>query len=83
MRQLSRDDHLHPEFWVEPQKGLECATTESWPAEVRVPKLFKTYLGIGAKICGPPAIDRLFKTIDFFVIFDLFHTNERMRRMFL
>jgi putative hemolysin len=84
MQQLSRGGYTHPEFWVEPHAGLECAATaESWPCEVQVPRLFKTYLGIGAKVCGPPAIDRLFKTIDFFVIFDLTKMNERMRRMFL
>lgn len=84
MEQLSRGGHIHPEFWVEPHTGRECeATADSWPFEVQAPKLFETYLSIGAKICGPPAIDRLFKTIDFFVIFDLTQMNERMRRMFL
>lgn len=84
MQQLSTGGYMHREFWVEPQAGLECgATAESWPGEVQVPKLFKTYLSIGARVCGPPAIDRLFKTIDFFVIFDLTKMSERMRRMFL
>jgi putative hemolysin len=36
-----------------------------------VPKLFRAYLTIGAKICGPPAIDREFGTIDFLTLLDL------------
>jgi putative hemolysin len=35
------------------------------------PKLLRTYLSIGAKICGPPAIDREFGTIDFLTLLDL------------
>src|SRR5437773_10457492 len=32
------------------------------------PKLMRAYLSIGAKICGPPAIDREFGTIDFLTL---------------
>ncbi|MFN0128127.1 MAG: GNAT family N-acetyltransferase [Verrucomicrobiales bacterium] len=35
------------------------------------PKLLRTYLSIGAKICGPPAIDREFGTIDFLTLLDI------------
>jgi putative hemolysin len=35
------------------------------------PKLLRTYLSVGAKICGPPAIDREFGTIDFLTLLDL------------
>ena len=34
------------------------------------PKLLRAYLGVGAKICGEPAIDREFGTIDFLTILD-------------
>jgi len=37
-------------------------------ADDSVPKLLRTYLAIGARICGPPAIDREFKTIDFLTL---------------
>jgi putative hemolysin len=83
MQQLARDGHTHPEFWLKPHENLQCEAAEMWPCEVKVPRLFRTYLSIGAKVCGPPAIDRQFKTIDFFVIFDLRKMNDRMRRMFL
>ncbi|MGB8166818.1 MAG: GNAT family N-acyltransferase [Chthoniobacteraceae bacterium] len=35
------------------------------------PKLLRTYLSMGAKLCGPPAIDREFGTIDFLTLLDL------------
>lgn len=35
-----------------------------------VPALIKGYLRAGAKICGIPAIDRIFGTIDVFILFD-------------
>jgi len=38
---------------------------------VKIPKLLNAYLLLGAKIGGPPAIDREFKTIDFLTILDL------------
>lgn len=49
---------------------------------VELPGLFNLYLKIGAKVCGSPAIDRDFGTIDFFVIFDLLEMNEKYQRMF-
>jgi putative hemolysin len=35
-----------------------------------------------AKIAGPPAIDREFKTIDFLIIFDIEAMEERQVRTF-
>jgi len=37
---------------------------------VKIPRLMRTYLSQGSKICGPPAIDRAFKTIDYLALFD-------------
>jgi len=43
------------------------------------PKLLRAYLALGAKICGTPAIDREFKTIDFLTLLDLSSMNYRIR----
>jgi putative hemolysin len=48
-----------------------------------VPKLLRTYLAIGARICGPPALDREFKTIDFLTLLDLERLHPRMRLRFI
>jgi putative hemolysin len=47
---------------------LERASSDS---VVELPPLFRIYLRHGAWICGPPAIDREFGTLDFFVLFDV------------
>jgi putative hemolysin len=47
------------------------------------PKLLRTYLAVGAKICGPPAIDREFKTIDFLTFMDLEDLPSTMRTRLL
>lgn len=82
---LERDGHLHEDFYALPRPGFECyppGFEVHEPFGVKLPKLFRTYLRIGAKVCGPPAIDRAFKTIDFFVIFDVFTLDRQMQRMF-
>jgi len=40
-------------------------------------------LSIGAKICGPPALDRQFKTIDFLTLLDLDSLPAMIRERFL
>jgi len=49
----------------------------------RPPKLLRAYLSIGAKICGPPAVDREFKTIDFLTLLDLERISLTVRARFL
>jgi len=48
-----------------------------------IPKLLRAYLSTGAKICGPPAIDREFKTIDFLTIIDLCSLPESIYQRYL
>jgi putative hemolysin len=36
-----------------------------------VPRLLQGYLNLGGMVCGEPAIDRAFKTIDFLVLVDV------------
>jgi putative hemolysin len=51
--------------------------------QVKVPKLLKTYLAIGARLCGPPAWDREFGTIDFLTLLDLKLLSPSARNRFL
>ncbi len=81
-KQLRGDGHTHEQFSVTPKHdGL---STDDTPGNERIelPALFNMYLRIGAKVCGPPMIDREFGTIDFFVVFDTTKINEKYRRMF-
>jgi len=49
----------------------------------KVPKLLRTYLAIGARICAPPAWDREFGTIDFLTLLDLKMLSSAARNRFL
>jgi putative hemolysin len=83
--QLMKRGRLHPAFFVPPKAGYECQThnlVAKRAGVVKIPRLFRTYLSIGAKICSPPAIDRLFKTIDFLVLFDVEAMDSRTRKLF-
>jgi putative hemolysin len=65
----------HPEF--------ECSLEQLAAEPVKIPKLLRAYLSMGAKICGPPAIDREFKTIDFLTLLDLEALPPVVRGRFL
>lgn len=51
--------------------------------DVCPPKLLRTYLSVGARICGPPAMDREFHTIDFLTLMDLNGLSPSIRSRFL
>ncbi|MFY9855943.1 MAG: hypothetical protein WAK26_18910, partial [Terracidiphilus sp.] len=52
-------------------------------SQASVPKLLKTYLAIGARVCCPPAWDREFGTIDFLTLLDLKLLSPSARNRFL
>ena len=86
LRQLERDGHLHKTLRVRPQPEYACQPEDfhspDTEEELELPRLFGTYLRVGAKVCGEPVIDRQFKTIDFFVIFDAKEMPEKYYEMF-
>jgi len=85
---LERQGYVDARHGVRPQPGWECYPEGYQPdpaepaSEVRLPKLFDLYMRIGVKVCGAPAIDRFFKTIDYFVLFDLEDLDDPHRGMF-
>ena len=64
-----RDEHLYP--------------ADPINTGVQPPKLLRAYLSIGANICGRPALDREFKTIDFLTLLDLESMSSCARSRFL
>ena len=66
-----------------PRESFAMPIVHSSSTDDSVPKLLRTYLSIGAKICGPPALDREFKTIDFLTLLDLERLHPRIRTRFL
>ena len=81
---LRLEGHLHPDFSIDPRPGYECpCEDEVAPATRReIPDLFRAYLRFGSWICGPPAIDREFKTIDFLALFDVEAMDPLSRKLF-
>lgn len=69
--------HRLKNYLVEPE--LQTAPTKPYSFELLAegdekpdpPKLLRAYLAVGARICGAPALDRGFKTIDFLTLLDL------------
>ena len=43
-----------------------------------MPHVLRTYLRSGATLCGPPALDRGFRTIDFFLLLDVNRIDRRV-----
>lgn len=86
-----------PEFMTHPMPAYICPTERSerhaqpssdqvdpsLPTPPTVPKLLKTYMTVGARICGPPAWDREFGTIDFLTLLDLKAISSSARHRFL
>ena len=68
-----------PLLITNPVESRKCKSSGA-PAALPVPpRLFRAYLDISARICGPPAIDREFKTIDFLTLVDLQALPDRVR----
>lgn len=86
-----------PEFETEPTAAYACPIEHegahahpstdpqdsSLPTPTNIPRLLKTYLAIGARICAPPAWDRDFGTIDFLTLLDLRLLSPSARNRFL
>ncbi|HZF23498.1 MAG TPA: GNAT family N-acyltransferase [Burkholderiales bacterium] len=73
--------YLAPErFRTRPRSGYACPLETSAGVSVDPPKLLSAYLSLGARICGAPAIDREFGSIDFPTVLDLETLGPRLHR---
>jgi putative hemolysin len=66
-----------------PLPAFACATGHPAAPAPKIPKLLAAYLTFGARICGPPAMDREFKTIDFLTLQDLHSLPAKVAARFL
>jgi putative hemolysin len=73
---------VEPSLRTKPVERCECKSNRSHAVPPRPPRLFRAYLDISARVCGPPAIDREFKTIDFLTLVDLRRLPDRVRTRF-
>jgi putative hemolysin len=85
-RWLVAQRQIHHDVQVEPLPPVrlpvlaDAATLPVTPPPL--PPLFRMYLRHGAKVCGPPAVDRELGTIDYFVLLDVEGLSPRARRAF-
>ena len=81
---LRHGGYVHPTLDVRPLPGLECVlppgTSVPEIASFKLPKLFQAYLRYGAVVCGAPAIDREFGTVDFLAFWDIGKLDPRTLR---
>lgn len=78
------------EFLTTATARFDCGVGEGLEDEiaklsrtVAIPRLMRAYLTLGARICGEPALDREFKTIDFLTLLDLKSLGPRAMAKFL
>lgn len=78
-----REHMVEPPLRTKPQRAFTMPLMSPESASDKIPKLLRAYLAVGAKICGPPAIDRDFKTIDFLTLLDLEALHPRVFARFM
>jgi putative hemolysin len=80
---LCRRHLAQPQWRTNPLAAYDCSLNQLAAETVKIPKLLRAYLTLGAKVCGPPALDRQFKTIDFLTLLDLETMPLLARQRFL
>jgi len=81
--ELCRKNLVVAAWRTKPLPAYECELATVTEEKTEIPKLLRAYLAIGAKICGPPALDRRFQTIDFLTFVDLETLSPATRARFL
>jgi putative hemolysin len=80
---LCRRNLAQPQWRTNPLAAYDCSLNQLAAEPVKIPKLLRAYLTLGAKVCGPPALDREFKTIDFLTLLDLETMPVFVRQKFM
>lgn len=72
LEHIRAEKFLHPDLLIPARPDYRCVSLRPLKpaASVVLPRLFKTYIMYGSRVCSEPAIDRDFKTIDFLILFD-------------
>jgi putative hemolysin len=76
-----KQHHLAPAPWQTlPHPAYACTAADEAVPTPAIPRLLAAYLKLGARICGTPAIDREFRTIDFLTWLDIESPSVRALR---
>jgi len=80
-QQIAPRCEVDPPWRTLPLPGWRCGGVVGEP--LKVPRLMRAYLALGARICGEPALDREFGTIVFLTWLDLEVLPVRVLRKYL
>lgn len=69
-------------FRTSPTPGYRCQPDGADVPAPELPRLLSGYLAVGARICGEPALDREFGTVDFLTLLDLDSIPPRVASRF-
>lgn len=78
---LQQRGYAHPRVFAPPLPAYACHGAGGKAANL--PTLFTLYLRVGARVCGPPAIDRFFGTIDFLTLVDTQTMDQAIFRNYI
>lgn len=82
--QLSNEGYLHPEFRVRPRTGFKCLwyrMPEGRQCDLRLSSMVRMCLRVGARLCGPPAINRQLRTIDLPMLLNVEEMGQHTNRL--
>jgi len=89
---LARDFMAPSNFTVYPKRRFTIKDFKELKAQVRdedmlsvvekIPPLIKSYLNMGAHICGEPALDKKFKCADFLTLFNTDTSAKKMQKKY-
>jgi putative hemolysin len=91
-KHLSRNHLAPPQYRVYPKGKFKIRQFEELVEKVtpeeeakaaeNIPALIKSYLKMGAHICGMPAYDKKFKCADFLTLFNIDTSSEKMQKKY-
>ena len=64
------------------QREIDAILSDEKALRKKIPPIFKGYLRLGGVICGDPALDTEFGTIDFFILVEVDKIPPRYKRYF-
>lgn len=93
---LKQNGHISEDHRVRPKskfkvpgfkKGIRSSKQPPEPERIAlaremIPSLLNSYLKVGAKVCGVPALDRSFKCIDFLTLMDVKDIHKSFSRKY-
>ncbi|HLP09788.1 MAG TPA: GNAT family N-acyltransferase [Opitutaceae bacterium] len=82
-RQLTEKYLAPAAFRTQPMPSYSFLLPPPDGTSAKIPRLMAAYLMVGCRICGEPAIDREFKTIDFLTLMDIENVPAAVARKYL